>query len=93
MTGIYLNVSNRGNFDLVIDLPRQIQKVLWEILCRTFHERAIVCAGGKDADVIRVFIEDEAVHRRQPIEISFSFSFQLDVGDYFHFTARRTLQT
>ena len=40
---------------------------------------AIVRAGGENAQVIHIFVKDEIVHRRELVQVSFRWSFELDV--------------
>ena len=47
-----------------------------------------MCAGGEHADVIQIFVKDKIVHVRELVQVSFRWSFELDVGSQLNFIAR-----
>src|SRR5689334_2665147 len=80
MTGIDFKIGVDGNAKSIVDLPRHVEQLLREVLRRLLHERAIVRAGGEDAQVIQVFVKNEIIYFRKLVQVSFGRAFDLDVS-------------
>src|SRR6185369_3729874 len=80
MTGINFEIGVDGNLQSIVDLPRHVEQLLRKVFRGSFHVDAIVRAGGENTEVIQVFIKHETVYGRKLVQVSFSWSFYLDVG-------------
>ena len=75
---IDLQIGRDGNTDSIINFPGKSQQGFGKFL-NLLHEALVVCAGGKDANVIGFIIDHEIIYHGQTVEILFRVSSKLDL--------------